>query len=81
MTASTVVPATCITAFNFAHQMWQLMGTCPFYPSIRTQHDTRQTRASAEHQHTTQTQQLFQVSNLDSVTFGQILSPGREGDS
>jgi len=80
MTKSTIVPATCITAFNFAHQMGLFMGNCPFYPPTRTQYDTRQTRASAAHKHTTQTQQLFQVSKLDSVTSGQFLSPGREGD-
>jgi hypothetical protein len=70
VTASTTLPAACITDFNFAQKMGQLMGNCPFYRPIRTQYDTRQTRASAAHQSTTQTQQLFQVSKLDSVTFG-----------
>jgi hypothetical protein len=80
MTISTFVPATCITAFKFSHQMGQLLGNCHFYPPIRTQFDNRQTRSSVAHQHTTKIQQLLQVSRLVSVTSGQFLSPGREGD-
>ena len=60
--------------------MGQFVGNRPFYPTIRTQYDTRQTRASAAHQHTTKIQQLFQVSKLVSMTSGQFLSPEREGD-
>jgi len=66
---------------SYLYNSFQLCApNCRFYLPIRTQYDTGQTRASAAHQHTTQIQQLFQVRKLDSVTSGQFLCPGREGD-